>query len=413
MRHSGAVAEFVDGHVEVVLGQGAGIGLGLCVVEVNFGGTHDDQVHIAVVVLILVESGDILVRMISGEGHLEVRGGCGFLAHALVTGSADARGKTGIAVLALGGEVHGFPAGLVGETGAILAKVTGSQFPGHCGAAHGTDGHAVASAVHGTVCPVVVAGDNHLVGQLCGVIGMEKLEVAGMQAVAAAVDEIGRNLCALIQIPLVALGIGRKSCQGRISSVIFAEGAFEKEHPGLQGHGGPLGHLISALGGGQLCNCEIEVFDHLVYDELAAVAGLVELCGFGGTDGFVVPRHIAEALDFREVEICAEETCESLVLGAHNLILAVGEFLYESVDIAEGGPAPAAAGCRDGAFAEAFRRHVVLGIVIVVGDVQVGAREQLIEADGESLELALALEEGVRSQSVLGNGVQKIVAAGE
>ena len=240
-----------------------------------------------------------------------------------------------------------------------------------------------------------------------------RVHVAGVQTVTAGLDELQGNLGAFGQIPLVILGIGRQGSQGGVACMVLPVSAFEQEDAGLQGHGRPLGHLIGALGGGEVPNGKVQVFDHLLHDQLTAVAGLVEQLGVRGADGFVIPRDVAEALDLGEIEVGAEETGEGRIFDTDLLVRAVADVLQQGVDIAEGRPAPAAAAGRNGALAHALVGHVVLGEVVVVGHIQLRGGEQFIEADGVGLELTLALEERVGGKPVLGDGVQQVVAAGE
>ena len=239
------------------------------------------------------------------------------------------------------------------------------------------------------------------------------VHVAAMKAVAARLDELGGNLGALVQVPLVVLGVGRQGGQGRIPCMVLAERAFKQQDTGFQGHGRPLGHLIGALGGREVRDGEIQVLDHLVHNELAAVAGTVEGFQILGTHGLVVPRDVAEAFDLGEIEVSAEEAGQGLVADAHLCIRAVVQVFQEGVDVPEGGPAPAAAAGGNRALAHPLVGHVVLGVVVVVGEVQVRGREQLIEADGIGLQLTLALEERVGGKPVPGHGVQQVVTAGK
>ena len=209
-------------------------------------------------------------------------------------------------------ESHGLPTGLVGEAGAVLHQVAGHELAGHGRAAHRTDGHRIARAVDCAVGLVVIPGENHFVRQVGGVHRGEQLPVAGVhfagvQAVAAGLDELQGDLGALVQVPLVVLGIGRQGGKGGIPRVILAEGAFEQQDTGFQGHGRPFRDLVRALGGGEVRNREVQVLDHLLKDQLAAVAGLVEFLGVRGAQGLVIPRDVAEALDLGEIEVGAEE----------------------------------------------------------------------------------------------------------
>ena len=153
---------------------------------------------------------------------------------------------------------------------------------------------------------------------------------------------------------------------------------------------------------------------HLLHHELTGVAGAVQLLGIGGADGRVVPRDVTEALHLLEIEERAEETGQSLVLGTHGRILAMVQVLQEGVDVAQGAPAPAAAAGRNGPLSHFLVGKVVLGVMVVVGDVNVPAgREIPVKDDGERLQFTLALEESVSGKPVLRNGVQQVVAAGE
>ena len=92
---------------------------------------------------------------------------------------------------------------------------------------------------------------------------MEELEVAGMQAVTAGLDEFPGHLGALLEIPLVVVGIGRDGLQEDIPCVILAEGAFEQADLGFQGHCGPLGNLVCALVDREVVDGEVYVLEHL------------------------------------------------------------------------------------------------------------------------------------------------------
>ena len=351
--------------------------------------------------------------MITGEAHLVVRSSREGLTHAHVTRGTDALGHTGIAVLGFGNEIHGLPTGLVGETGTVGHQVAGDEFLGGGGATHGTHGHAVAGTMHGTICLIVVATQDDFVGEVGYAVRVEQLEVAGMKAIAAGLDEFLGNLGALFQIPFIVMGIGREGLEEYISCVILAEGSFEQQETGLQGHGGPFGHLIGALGRRKVRDSEVNVFDHLAHNELAAVAGTVQFVDVGRTNGVFVPRNIAEALYLFKIDIGAEETGQGLELGAHGGIRAMIQIVQKRIHIAQGTPAPATAAGRDGTLTHALVGHVVLGVMVVIGHIEALTGEVLVEHDGESPEFTFTLEESVLGELVLGNGIQKVVAAGK
>ena len=133
--------------------------------------------------------------------------------------------------------------------------------------------------------------------------------------------------------------------------MILAEGALEQAELGLQGHSRPLGNLVCALLHRQVRDCEVYVFEHLAEDELTAVARAGELLGIGGTQRFVVPRHITETLYLIEIEIRAEEAGQCLILHTDCLVRAMIQVLQQGVYVSECAPAPTAAAGGNGAFA--------------------------------------------------------------
>ena len=416
VRHAHALTQTVHALIEVGLGELAGLSLGLGKVQVHLGGAHDDKVYVGAVVDVLLGLHHILDGMITGEAVNEV-GRAGVAATETgVAGRADGLRETGIAVLRLLHKAHGLPAGFVGEAGAVGHQVAGHHLAGHAVTAHGSALHGIVGAVHHAVGYVVVTGQDHLVHVLGsvgsgeqGIVGLIGT-AGGMNAVTAVINEILGDLGALVQIPLIAVGVGAVVKL----RVIFAESTFEEQETGLQGHGRELGNLVGALGGGQVGNSEVNVLNHLFHDELTGVAGTVEGLGIGRSHRLVVPRNISEALDLLKVEVGAEETGKALVLGADGRIGAIGKVLQQRVHVAQGAPAPASARRRSLTVTLDFvhKAHLHIGVGIFHEEVR-ATGQHAIQVHAEGLKLLLSLKEAFGRHAVLGNSIQHVVAAGK
>ena len=138
----------------------------------------------------------------------------------------------------------------------------------------------------------------------------------------------------------------------------------------------------------------IDVLDHALHDEFARVARALEL-GIGRTEGLGIPGHIAEAFHLLEVEVGAEEAGQGVVARPDLGVLAVDRIFEQRVDVAQAGPGPAAARCRDRAAAAHLLGQVAVDQVVPVLVVESVARERRIEFVAEGLQFVFVREEGL------------------
>ena len=112
----------------------------------------------------------------------------------------------------------------------------------------------------------VVAGQDHFRGD--GVVRREEVPVGGLRTlvylIRTLVDEPLGRLDAFVQVLLVT-GY----------AVVFAECAFEKTDPRLEGEGGPLRDAVNVLFLRQFVDGVVDVLENLGHDQFAGVAGLV------------------------------------------------------------------------------------------------------------------------------------------
>ena len=195
--------------------------------------------------------------------------------------------------------------------------------------------------------------------------------------------------------------------------VVLAKRSFEKQETGLQGHCRPLCQLVRVLGRRKVVDCEVDVFYHLAEDEFTAVAGTVEFLGFGRAYLGIIPGDISEALYLLRIEIRTEEACDCFELYSGLCILAIGKIVQKGVHIAQGAPAPAAAGSRYGTDTAKFIGSQRLCICVCILLVKIGIREHGIEVHRESHHFRVVLEESFGSHLALRSKVEHVVAGDE
>ena len=187
---------------------------------------------------------------------------------------------------------------------------------------------------------VIPGQDDFLVGAFRDVILGEQTDIIGILTLAvidgitAARDEFIGGIGGLLQIISVRKRIGGERLEEDIPGVIFPERPFKQAEAGLQGQGGPLGDAVIRMRGRKVIDGEVDILDHPLHHVVAAVTGFVKV-GVVGAQGMVVPGHVAEFLDFLEVEIGAEESHQGNILIADFLILAVAGILDEGIDSPE------------------------------------------------------------------------------
>ena len=99
-------------------------------------------------------------------------------------------------------------------------------------------------------------------------------------------------------------------------SVVFTEGAFEQADTGLERKCGPAGDPVDILLLSQIVYSPVEIGDYVLHYKFTGIARLVEIFLVSGSDHVVIPRHIPEPSHFVEVEICAEESGDTIVMVA-------------------------------------------------------------------------------------------------
>ena len=238
-----------------------------------------------------------------------------------------------------------------------------------------------------------------------GVVAAEEVAVRFrallVDRIAALGDEGRRSIGCL---PEVFLGVGQVA--------VFAPCAFVERRTRLEGQRRPAGHAGHLFVARQHGDGVIEVRHYVVHDDSAVFAGLFQQVFLLRADHLVVPGHVAVAAHLHVVEVGAEEVGHAVVFRAGRLVGAVVRVLQVVVDLAQGGPRPAAfvgghAGSRD---------HVAHALVHHVVGVEprgaVGGVEQRVELIGPQAEVHFRLEIGLRGDLVFGNEGQVAARAG-
>ena len=189
--------------------------------------------------------------------------------------------------------------------------------------------------VHHRSLDVAAHKDDLVRLQVCGET-VEKVAVRSLtravDGVSALIDEAFRGLGGDTQI-IIRRMVGRIGARG--NPVILHPGALEKGDAGFEGERRPFVDADRVLGRGQLFNGHIKVFQYLVNHIAARVARLAEQVGVRRTDDLIVPRHIAEAFDFLEIQVGAEEMGDALVFLQRSLVAATAAVLQEIIDAAQ------------------------------------------------------------------------------
>ena len=81
--------------------------------------------------------------------------------------------------------------------------------------------------------------------------------------------------------------------------------------------------------------CLVAVLKNLHHNISAWVTWLVQRLSVRRPYHIIIPRHVTILADHLEVEICAEEICNTIILLTDSLILTVDRLLKEVVDIHE------------------------------------------------------------------------------
>ena len=182
MGHGNTLTQKVDGDVEVVLGDGAELGLCLSVDEEGLSiaeyGHIVGRTLVVDVLAVSIGSLDKLDGLEAGASSLEVGSEDFALADTGVVESADALRQAGVTVLDLVDEELGLPAGLVGVARTVLHQVLVDELAGEAGCtAGGLDG-ARSSLVEGTGGGTEADSEDVLVG--VGVRSGEEVAVVGV-----------------------------------------------------------------------------------------------------------------------------------------------------------------------------------------------------------------------------------------
>ena len=424
--HPHALAEGVHGLVDVALGQGAQLGLGLGIVQEDLRIAEDGHVivglvHAAPLGKRLVH--DELHHLVAGHGAIEVRGRYRRISQPDGAGTHRDGGEARVAAGQFLGELHGFPAGTVRETGTVGVQDAGNELAGEARGSlggHHREGRGVVAHLEALV---VLDGEDELVAVGIDIGEQGPVVVHLGQLVGTVVHEFPGGVGRQLQVLGGGAGVGRKRDHVHVRVlcriVVLAERSFEQAEAGLQGQGRPAVHPVRAHARGEVGDREVDVLQHVAQDDFPAVTRPVQVLRVGFQLG-VDPRHVAEALHHVEVEVGPEEAGQARVLGHGGRILALAHILEQGVHLAEVAPgagtvAPAAAGVRDGAGVAAAQEgrkvqaHQLVALLLVGLLIQ----QIVIECIGEKLQVRLVPEVVLGSQGGLGRPLQKTVAGGQ
>ena len=120
--------------------------------------------------------------------------------------------------------------------------------------------------------------------------------------------------------------------------MILAECALEECGAGSVTHCGPLGYtgIHCFPCSRKVCNCELEVLEYPVHHIASVVTSLVDI-RIGRSEDLVIVRDIAVCTDELEIEVCTEESSDSLIFLRYSSILALVEVLEHIVHLTKGG----------------------------------------------------------------------------
>ena len=378
--HLRAFADQVDRDFEVVLRDRSQFGHRLGVVEVDFGGTHQDPVAARGTRRGRVGGrADELDRFVAGVRREGVaRDGRGL--HLLVARTEDGLRHARIAALRLLAVRHRLPALLVGEARAVGHEVVVHEAAREARAAElDVVGHRVRDA-EGFV---VAAAEHHLAG--LGVLRVEKFAVGFRSLLVEIEGRVGDELLGRGgRLPEVFVGVGH--------AVILAERPLVERCAAGVGQRGPFRHAgVAALPRARkVSGREVEIFQHAVHHVAAVVARLVDV-GVGRAEHVVVIGHIAVGAHFEEVEVGAEEPGHGLVFGGQRSVGTLVEVFEQVVDPAQCAERP---GLRGGvAAAGDVVAQPVVDLVVGVVDADVGRFEVVVvELVAPQGEIGLVLE---------------------
>ena len=353
---------------------------------------------------------------ISGHTVLQVGPEQRFGPQATIAGGTDALGKAGIPVLHFLLKRHRLPSFPVGKARAVPHQVGGNDFPGNSSAGQGCAGIIRIGRVGHIEFQAVIPGqDDFLVGPFRDIILGEQADITGLLALAgidgvtASRNEFIGGIGGLLQIIAVRKRIGGERLEEDIPGVVFPERSFKQAEAGLQGQGGPFGDAVIRMRGRKLFDGEIDILDHPLHHVIAAVTGLIEIVVVRA-QGMVVPRHIAEFLDFLEVEPGTEESNQGDVLIPDFLVLAVAAVLQEGIDSPQVRPVPAAVAGIDGPAAADLRIQFPARNGIALAAAEESAREHRVQGVRICLHLRFRREEGFGRELVLREPVQHPLA---
>ena len=160
----------------------------------------------------------------------------------------------------------------------------------------------------------------------------------GVQAVLAGTHYALGSFGSLVEEPFSAQGNGGTIFLGIGfigHVVVFAEGALEQGHAGLEGQRGVLVHAEAAVGPafGQFHGGVVQIFDDLLHDVSTGIARLEERSLVGRPYNRIIIGDIAIILDHLIVVEGPEEVLDTLVFGAGFLAPAVLAVLEELVNV--------------------------------------------------------------------------------
>ena len=426
MGHTHAVAEKIDGFIQVFLGKRTQFGLGLSVVQINFGQTEDRHVVVGLVHAAPFRQGlvhDELGYLITGLGAVQIRSRDSFISQIDIAGAHRDGGESGISILHFLCKLHGFPTRLIREAGAIGHEDAGHELTGETRVGlrhHHGKGSCVVAYLEALV---ILDGQDELI-----LIGVHvRKELAVVVHLSQAVGTFGHQLlcgtCGLSQVEAGALGVGGKGhhihfrVHGRV--VVLAERSFVQAEAGLKGQSRPAVHAIGAHGRRKVRDSVVDVFQHMLHHHLTGIAVLVEFLT-GSFQFLVVPRHVTEAADHAKVEVGTEKAGKGGVLDHGVLVLALAHGGQKSIHLAKVSPgsgtvAPAAAGGRHGAGVAAtlYRGEALAHQLVAHFLIGLLGKQVVVERVGEQLKVCLTAEIVLGGHGRFGHPVQIVVAGSE
>ena len=126
--------------------------------------------------------------------------------------------------------------------------------------------------------------------------------------------------------------------------MVFPECSLKEGDAGFIRKSRQLVDMINVIRSiGKLLDSLVKVLNDLQHDISAGITSLVEHFIIARADGSLIIRDISESLDLVEIEHCAEEMGDTLILGACRGIFAAVAILEEIIDITKflpfcGGP---------------------------------------------------------------------------